>query len=144
MRVLLTGASGNLGAYLIRELWRRGVDIGVWSGSRKGEVLGIGLRPVELGDPKQVAEAFKAARPAIVLHAAAIASPAECFRAPSAPGKSMWTGPPRSRTLPPRLARAWSWCPPILCSTANKVGITKRTARIRSQSTARASLLRKK
>jgi dTDP-4-dehydrorhamnose reductase len=82
MRILLTGASGNLGAYLIRELCGRGADIVAWSGRQKTETLGIPSDVVELGDPKQVAEAFKAARPAIVLHAGAMASPAECFRAP--------------------------------------------------------------
>ena len=49
---------------------------------KKRRALGIPSDAVELGDPKQVAEAFKAARPAIVLHAGAMASPAECFRAP--------------------------------------------------------------
>jgi dTDP-4-dehydrorhamnose reductase len=81
-RVLVTGASGNLGAYVVRELKHRGAECVLWSGARTGNVFGVPVEPVELGDPKRIASAFEAARPALVIHAAAVASPAECFRDP--------------------------------------------------------------
>jgi dTDP-4-dehydrorhamnose reductase len=82
-RVLITGASGNLGAYVVRELQRRGSDFVLWSGARTGDVLGVPVEPVELADAERITSAFKVARPALVIHAAAVASPAECFRNPA-------------------------------------------------------------
>jgi dTDP-4-dehydrorhamnose reductase len=80
MRVLVTGASGQLGGYLLRELIGQGIDVVAWSGSRAGEFGGVPLRPVDLADADGVAATFREARPSIVFHAAAIASVAECFR----------------------------------------------------------------
>jgi dTDP-4-dehydrorhamnose reductase len=70
MRVLLTGASGQLGGYLRRELL--GQEVVAW----------YGKRTVDLTDREAVAAAFAEARPALVLHAAALASVAECYREP--------------------------------------------------------------
>jgi dTDP-4-dehydrorhamnose reductase len=81
-RYLVTGASGQLGGYLLRELHGRGSVVVAWSGSRRGELFGVPLQPVDLADPDAVAPAFRACRPDIVLHAAAIARLAECFRDP--------------------------------------------------------------
>jgi dTDP-4-dehydrorhamnose reductase len=82
MRVLITGASGQLGAYLLREL--AGADgVTAWSGSPRGELLGIPLRPVDLGDPDAVAAAFRADRPDAVVHAGAWARVADCHRDPA-------------------------------------------------------------
>jgi dTDP-4-dehydrorhamnose reductase len=82
MRILVTGASGNLGAYLLRELASAGAHVSAWSGVRSGALFGIPLQPVALTDRDAVARAFRAARPEIVLHAAALASMAECAREP--------------------------------------------------------------
>jgi dTDP-4-dehydrorhamnose reductase len=81
-RVLVTGASGNLGAYIVRELKRRKAEFVLWSGTRTGEVFGVPVEPVELADPKRIRSAFKAARPGLVIHAGAVASPAECYQDP--------------------------------------------------------------
>lgn len=83
MRVLLTGASGQLGAYLLRELTAAGVDVTAWSGSRLGELFGVPFQPVNLADSDAVAAAFCQARPAAIIHAAAVASVAECYRDPA-------------------------------------------------------------
>src|SRR2546423_1181426 len=82
MRLLVTGASGLLGSYLLREL--RGADMTVmaWSHSHTGELFGTPLRPVDLADPDAVAAAFRAARPDVVLHSAALARIADCHRDP--------------------------------------------------------------
>jgi dTDP-4-dehydrorhamnose reductase len=71
-----------LGGYLVRELASRGWPTTAWSGSRAGRVFGTDLHPVDLAKPEQVTAAFQAARPTAVLHAAAMASVADCFRDP--------------------------------------------------------------
>lgn len=83
MRLLLTGASGQLGAYLLREGLRRGRPITAWSGHRPGELFGCPLRPVDLTDEDAVAAAFREARPDVVIHAAAMAGVADCHRDPA-------------------------------------------------------------
>ena len=82
MHILLTGASGQLGAYLLRELAAAGMEVTAWSGARRGELFGVSLQPVDLADGDAVAVAFRQARPEAILHAAAVASVAECHRDP--------------------------------------------------------------
>jgi dTDP-4-dehydrorhamnose reductase len=82
MRLLITGASGQLGGYLLRELRSKATTLIAWSGSRTGELFGVPLRPVNLVDPDQLAAAFQAARPEVVIHAAGITTVADCFRSP--------------------------------------------------------------
>jgi dTDP-4-dehydrorhamnose reductase len=82
MRLLLTGASGQLGAYLLRELAAAGMEVTAWSGARRGELFGVPLQPVDLADGDAIAAAFRQARPEAILHAAAVASVAECHRGP--------------------------------------------------------------
>jgi dTDP-4-dehydrorhamnose reductase len=83
MRLLLTGASGQLGAYLLREGSRRGDPIVAWSGSQRGDMFGCTLRPVDLTDAETVAMAFREARPDVVIHTAALAGVADCHRQPA-------------------------------------------------------------
>jgi dTDP-4-dehydrorhamnose reductase len=82
MRFLVTGASGNLGGYLLRELAATAEPVVAWSGSRAGERFGVPLRPVALTDREVIARAFREARPEVILHAAALSSMAECARDP--------------------------------------------------------------
>ena len=82
MRLLLTGASGQLGAYLLRTLLADGAEVTAWSGAQRGQRFGVPLEPVDLADADAVAAAFRRARPVAVLHAAAVASIAECHRDP--------------------------------------------------------------
>jgi dTDP-4-dehydrorhamnose reductase len=83
MRLLLTGASGQLGAYLLRQLRADGGEVVAWSGHDAGERFGTRLLPVDLADPDAVAAAFRAARPDVVLHAGAMARVAGCHRDPA-------------------------------------------------------------
>jgi dTDP-4-dehydrorhamnose reductase len=82
MRVLVTGASGQLGGYLLRELTRQGIEFVAWSGSRTGQLNGAALVPVDLADASRVASAFREAKPSVVIHAGAIARVADCYRNP--------------------------------------------------------------
>jgi dTDP-4-dehydrorhamnose reductase len=82
MRLLLTGASGHLGSYVLPESLRRDDEVVAWSGRRQGELFGCPLRPVDLAAPDAVASAFGDARPEAVLHTAALASVSDCHRNP--------------------------------------------------------------
>jgi dTDP-4-dehydrorhamnose reductase len=82
MRLLLTGASGQLGGYLLRECRAGGASVIAWSGRRRGELFGYPLHPVNLADPDAVAVAFRAARPDVVIHSAALAVVSACHRDP--------------------------------------------------------------
>src|SRR4051794_17774724 len=78
MRILVTGASGNLGGYLLRHLQSSPHTVVAWGGSRAGDRFGVPVLPVDLTDPDLVRMAFDAARPDAVLHAGALASVAAC------------------------------------------------------------------
>jgi dTDP-4-dehydrorhamnose reductase len=80
-RLLITGGSGYLGSYLLREVRDR-ANVTAWSGTRAVERFGIPCRPVDLGDHDAVASAFRAVRPDVVLHPAALARVAECHANP--------------------------------------------------------------
>src|SRR5437016_5464683 len=82
IRVLVTGASGQLGGYLLRELRQQNCSAVAWSGSRTGQLFGYDLRPVDLTDADAVAAAFRSARPDAVIHAAAQARVDVCHRDP--------------------------------------------------------------
>jgi dTDP-4-dehydrorhamnose reductase len=71
MRVVLTGASGQLGSYLIEVLLGLGVEVVAWSGTSPGELGGVVLLPVELSDAEATARALEAADPEVIVHAAA-------------------------------------------------------------------------
>jgi dTDP-4-dehydrorhamnose reductase len=83
MRILITGASGQLGGYLLRELRVGSESVITWSGSRRGELLGHSLRPIDLEDPDAITAAFHVARPDVVIHAAALARVSECYADPA-------------------------------------------------------------
>lgn len=83
MRLLLTGASGQLGAYLIRELQAAGLEFTAWSGAAADQRCGVKLRPVDLGDEGATSAAFTDAAPTVVLHAAAVSRVADCLRDPA-------------------------------------------------------------
>jgi dTDP-4-dehydrorhamnose reductase len=80
MRILVTGASGYLGSYLLRELHGSADEVTAWSGTSSAELFGVRAGPVDLASPPAVREAFRQARPDLILHAAALARPADCQR----------------------------------------------------------------
>lgn len=76
-RVLLTGSTGYLGAYLLEELRRRAPDLDVVTlGRRECDVA------VDLADVARLCTAIAAARPWGILNAAAMATIGACEREP--------------------------------------------------------------
>jgi dTDP-4-dehydrorhamnose reductase len=71
MRVLVTGASGQLGAYLIDRLVRERQQVVGWSGREPGIRGGVELVPVDLTDSAATARALQAADPDVIIHTAA-------------------------------------------------------------------------
>src|SRR3954469_18015415 len=82
MRFLITGASGLLGAYLLRELQGGDTAVAAWGHSKGGPLFGVTLRPVDLADPDGVAGAFRETRPDVIIHSAALARVGDCHRDP--------------------------------------------------------------
>ncbi|HLN30866.1 MAG TPA: SDR family oxidoreductase [Gemmataceae bacterium] len=82
MRVLLTGASGQLGSYVLRELRDQQIATIAWSHTQTGRRFGFPLRPVDITDADALANAFHEAHPTLVIHAGAISQVAQCFLHP--------------------------------------------------------------
>jgi len=101
-RLLITGASGHLGSYLVREAVQQGLQVVAWSGTSHGERFGVPLLPVDLADASQIKDAFAAA-PTLVIHAGAMAGVAQCR---SDPGIANQINVHASRYLAELAARA--------------------------------------
>ena len=82
-RVLVTGATGQLGAYLVRELVAGQRAVVAWGHSTPAIVSGVSALPTDLTAPSELATAFREARPDVVIHSAAMAAVSECARAPT-------------------------------------------------------------
>jgi dTDP-4-dehydrorhamnose reductase len=82
MRIVLTGASGQLGTYLLEELVAAGHRVWPWSGRQPARRLGLELRPVDLTDEGQVLAALREADPELILHTAAMSAAEEVRKDP--------------------------------------------------------------
>lgn len=74
MRIVVTGASGQLGAYVLGRLALGSHTVSAWSGNQTGQRSGIGLRPVDLTDVDATGEALAEVDPEVVLHLAAVSA----------------------------------------------------------------------
>jgi len=79
MKILVTGASGQLGAYLLDELSRLSHTVVAWSGTRADRRGLVDLVPVDLADLDALEPALDRYDPGAVIHSAAISS-AEAVR----------------------------------------------------------------
>jgi dTDP-4-dehydrorhamnose reductase len=80
MRLLITGASGMLGRYLVRVARQQGHMVTAWGSPRvaaSSETI-----PIDLTNPAETAEAFWQAQPMAVIHGAAKSNLADCFQNP--------------------------------------------------------------
>ena len=82
-RILVTGASGQLGSYLLRELRERSLSVVAWGLRPNTELYGYRCQSVDLRDVDAVVAAFRAANPDVVIHAAAMSGVTDCFRDPT-------------------------------------------------------------
>jgi dTDP-4-dehydrorhamnose reductase len=82
MRILVTGASGRLGAYLVERLKKGAHEVLAWSGSTRGHCGGIPLRPLDLTDASALLAALRETDPEVVIHAAAVSSAEAVYREP--------------------------------------------------------------
>jgi dTDP-4-dehydrorhamnose reductase len=82
MRLLVTGAGGRLGRYILREARLRDFEVIAWSGRQTGEVSGYRLISVPLEKPVVLRQRFLEAKPDMVLHAAALAKVEDCRQNP--------------------------------------------------------------
>ncbi|SIO21336.1 dTDP-4-dehydrorhamnose reductase [Singulisphaera sp. GP187] len=100
MRVVLTGASGQLGSTLLVQLVEGGHEVRAWSGSEVGTRGPISLRPVDLTEEQAVARELSDADPEVVIHTAALSS-AEAVRRDPVRGRAVNTE---------ATARLAAWC----------------------------------
>lgn len=77
--LLVTGASGLLGAHLCAELRARGAPFVAWRGTREVPFA----RHVDLTDDDAVRRAFDEAPPRAIVHAAAISAASDCAKDPT-------------------------------------------------------------
>jgi len=84
MRVLVTGASGQLGSYLLGELVKEGRHgISGWSGSATVRRFDLELAPVGLTDLPAMGRTLDAIDPEVIVHTAAMSSADAVFRNPA-------------------------------------------------------------
>jgi dTDP-4-dehydrorhamnose reductase len=82
MRVVLTGASGQLGAWALEELAARGHVVDGWSSAEAQHRGAHLLVPVDLLDDHAVGTRLQAFEPDAVLHLAAVSKPDAVLRDP--------------------------------------------------------------
>jgi len=83
MRVVVTGSSGQLGAYLLDPLSRTGWTLFPWSGSKRGRWGDLSLIPVDLTDEAAIDRELSRADPHAVLHLGAISAADQVRRDPA-------------------------------------------------------------
>lgn len=95
MRVVVTGATGQLGAYAVGALVRAGHEVIPWGRRGPASVGGCPGRAVELTDVEATRRELDESRPETILHLAAVASYEDVFRDPEA-GESVNVGATRT------------------------------------------------
>jgi len=82
MRILVTGATGRLGRYLMARLALGAHHVVAWGRGGPGPAVSGRLQTVDLTDAVGFAEAIRAVDPEVVIHLAAVSSADEVWREP--------------------------------------------------------------
>lgn len=80
MKILITGATGQLGPYVVKRLLADGVEPTLWARRTHPPLFELPVHAIDLTDVSQVVAAFAEASPDVVLHCAAISSIDGCYR----------------------------------------------------------------
>jgi dTDP-4-dehydrorhamnose reductase len=78
----VTGASGQLGSVLVRQLASTGDRVVALSGSRAARIGDVVTRPVDLTDHDAIQDLLEQTRPTVIAHLAAVSSVAEALEDP--------------------------------------------------------------
>ncbi len=78
-RWLITGASGQLGSVVVRQLVADGQDVVALSHREPARVAGVTTTPIDVADAAAVREIVKKTAPSVVLHLAAMAKVGEAY-----------------------------------------------------------------
>lgn len=78
-RLLITGATGQLGSYLLRAAREQDIPVVAWSRQSDVTLFDCECQSVDLREVDAVVEAFQKAQPSCVIHAAALSSIGGCF-----------------------------------------------------------------
>lgn len=82
MRILVTGASGKLGNYLLREFSTRNRAVHAWSRSRPRQLDAHAWASLDLTDFSELQKNLRAVRPDVIVHTAALSAVADCLADP--------------------------------------------------------------
>jgi dTDP-4-dehydrorhamnose reductase len=80
VRILVTGASGFLGAYVVDALVASGHDVLAWSGRDPGGRSGVPFRPIDLTATERLPSLLDSADPDAIVHLAAISAASEVLK----------------------------------------------------------------
>lgn len=83
-RILVTGASGQLGHYLLREFNRLGQETIGWSSQARGSLFQTDLQQVELANREAILNALNTAKPQTIIHAGAMSAADDVRNDPAA------------------------------------------------------------
>ena len=131
-RILVTGASGQLGSHLLRELRSRDLSATAWSRRPNVELFGYRCQSVDLCEVDQVVAAFRAARPDVVIHAGAMSGVGDCFRDP--------TQAPRQHDRHATARRTSEPATGAFCLHIHRPGLQRPQAMVRGNGLPRAAL----
>jgi dTDP-4-dehydrorhamnose reductase len=94
MKVLITGANGFLGYYLVRNLLAQGYEvIATGKGEERlpfGGAPGYVYIPMDFTDPFRVHDVFEQVQPEVVVHAGAMTKPTIANKTNGRPTSQMW------------------------------------------------------
>ncbi len=78
----VTGASGQLGGVLVRQLVEAGEEVVALSGRRTVQIAGVRTSPIDITDHQAVRRILEQTRPSVVVHLAAVSSVGEALSDP--------------------------------------------------------------